>query len=301
MSQTTRKQKVYQVTYRGFVANILLMIFKLIAGVVGKSTAMIADAIHSFSDFVSDIVVIAFVGAASKPVDDNHRYGHGKFETFATLIVGIILFFVGAGICWNGSYRIFQYLMGEALEPPHYIAMIAAIISIIVKESLFWYTYKAGKKVNSQLVIANAWHHRSDAFSSIATLIGITGAIFLGKVWVILDPIAAIFVSFFIFKVAYEIFLPAFNELLEQSLPIETRKEIITIVSNIEHVHNPSNLRTRNIGNVKAIEIHVMMNKNMTVEESHKITMIIEKKLKEHYGQETHVIVHVEPYEDNAT
>lgn len=287
--------KAFKVTLHGFIVNIILTFFKFFAGIFGRSSAMLADAIHSLSDLVSDIIVLIFVDIASKPDDEKHRYGHGKFETFSSFVVGMILFFAGLWIMFEAATKIFVFINGEQLEIPENLALWAAVFSILLKEIMFWYTLNAGKKLNSKLLIANAWHHRSDALSSVATLIGIAGAIFLGGKWGVLDPLAAFVVSFFICKVAYQIVWPAINELLEQSLPKETRQEICKIVSEVDHVHKPHNLKSRSIGNNIAIEIHVYMDQNMSVQESHEVTVVIENKLRERFGEQTHISIHVEP------
>lgn len=294
MHISTRKD-IYRITFIGFIINILLTIFKFSAGILGRSSAMIADAVHSLSDLASDIIVLIFARIAGKPVDESHRYGHGKFETFSTFIVGVILAFAGIGILWEAVSKIIDFFNGELTTSPEIIALIAAAVSIIVKEILFWATLKVGKTQNSQMVIANAWHHRTDAMSSVATLFGIGGAIFLGKNWIILDPLAAGLVSIFIIRVAYKIIKPAVNDLLERSLPPDTRDEIISIVSSTKDVQNPHNIRTRRIGNNFAIEIHIYIDKDMSVQKSHDVTLVVEQKLKDRFGEQTHVVIHVDP------
>jgi len=289
------KSEIYRVTFVGFVINVILTIFKYIAGITGRSAAMIADATHSLSDLVSDIIVLIFVRIASKPVDENHHYGHGKFETFSTFIVGMILGFAGLGILWDAGMKIFQQIAGEIVLPPEPIALIAAAISIVIKEMVFWYTLLASRRHNSQILKANAWHHRTDALSSIATLLGIGGAMYFGGKWQILDPIAAALVSILVLRVAYKIVVPAVNDLLEKSLPPDERKEICRIIKSVEHIQNPHGLKTRRIGNHVAIEIHVCIDKNMTVEDSHELTLVVESKLKDKFGVETHVVIHVDP------
>lgn len=295
MKLSERKNEAYRVTIVGMVVNVLLLLLKAFAGIVGKSGAMIADAVHSLSDFATDIVVLVFFKVASKPSDSKHKYGHGKYETLATTIIGIVLFCVGVGILVDSVERIINVFDGEVIGKPGIVALIAALLSIAAKEGLYWYTYIAGKRINSQAVIANAWHHRSDAFSSIATLIGIGGAIFLGEKWRILDPIAAGFVSVFILKVAIQITSTGMNELLEKSLPESIQKEIIDAASEIQGVHTPHNLMTRKIGNDYAIELHVNMDKDMSVMKAHQITEQLEDRLREIYGNATHISIHVEP------
>lgn len=176
-----REHKIYQVTLLGGLANVVLLVFKFIAGIVGGSAAMIADAAHSLSDFLTDIVVLVFVKLSSKPQDYGHDYGRGKYETLATAIIGAVLFATGAMICIEGVSTVIDFFNGKVIESPGVIALVAAVVSIVVKEITFRVTVKAGRKLDSQVLIANAWHHRSDALSSIGTTIGIGGAIVLGE------------------------------------------------------------------------------------------------------------------------
>lgn len=259
-----RVKEARKVTWVGFAVNMVLTILKIIAGFLGKSTAMIADGIHSLSDFITDLFVIVFIGISGKEKDEDHRYGHGKYETFATLLISLALILVGIGIFWSGLSKIIQVVDGGVLEQPTYLALFAAVISIIFKEALFWYTKIVGDKIKSNAVIANAWHHRSDAFSSIGTALGISGAIFLGESWRILDPIAGVIVSFFILKVAFELGMPSVHELLEKSLPKETEKSIIDVIESHPDVIFQHNLKTRKIGNIFAIDVHIKLDKNIS-------------------------------------
>ena len=244
---------------------------------------------------MTDIIVLVFVKVSAKPKDAGHDYGHGKYETLATAIIGIVLLMVGTGIFWNGLNQILAFYRGEKLGSPDLIALIAALASIVVKEILYRYSVIVGHKVQSQAVVANAWHHRSDAFSSIGTALGIAGAIFLGKDWRVLDPIAAVIVSIFIVKVSIQLLIPCLNDLLERSLPEETEKEIITIINEDPQIKDPHNLRTRRIGNDFAIEVHIRLRPDMTVQEAHVVATGIENRLRAKYGLRTHVAVHVEP------
>lgn len=286
---------VFKVTVTGFIVNSGLTIGKYIAGFLGNSSAMIADATHSLSDLASDLIILIVVRFATKPADENHRYGHGKFETFAIFIVGSILFLVASGILFDAIRNIVLYFQGTKPIKPEKVTLIAAIISIIIKELMFWFTYLYAKKLNSQLLLANAWHHRSDSLSSIAALAGIAGAIYLGEKWSILDPLAAIVVCVMIYRVALKIIIPAIHELLEKSLPEDIRQEICSIIRSVEHVQKPHNLKTRKIGDNYAIEVHIYLDKNMSVMTSHQITEEIERRLKVRFGPLTHVIIHVEP------
>lgn len=296
MKEETRKEKIMKITVLGSLANFLLLIFKFVAGWLGNSSAMIADAVHSLSDFITDVIVLLFIHISSKPKDKGHDYGHGKFETLATSIIGIVLMCVGIGLFWESSNKIVGfYFKGEELESPRMIALIAALVSILIKELLYRVTLVVGKKENSQALIANAWHHRSDAFSSIGTALGIGGAILLGDQWRILDPLAAVIVSIFIVRVALKLVIPAINDLLEQSLPAEVENEIISIIEETPEVRNPHNLCTRRIGNDFAIEVHIRVDGNTTVMHAHEITRDIEQKLRDKFGPATHITLHVEP------
>ena len=293
--KSSREKGIYKVTIVGSIVNFLLLVFKFFAGIVVHSAAMLADAVHSLSDFITDIVVIVFVRIAGKPEDKGHDYGHGKYETLATAIIGLLLLCVGFGIFWNGASSIYTFLRGGQLESPGVVALVAALVSIVSKEILYQYTVIQGKKLNSQAVIANAWHHRSDALSSIGTAIGIGGAILLGDHWRVLDPVAAVVVSFFIMKVYVRLLIPCVDELLEKSLPEDVEKEIEQTVLSFPGVSQPHHLRTRRIGNYYAIELHVRMDGKITLEEAHSTATAIENKLKEMFGKGTHVGIHVEP------
>ena len=290
-----RAKQIYRVTLLGMFVNMALFAFKLIAGIVGRSGAMIADAVHSASDFATDIVVLAFVRISSKPRDDDHKWGHGKYETLASLIIGVALFAVGVDILMDSALKIKAVTNGEVLPRPGMIAIVAAAISIVAKELLYQYTVRRGKKLESPSVIANAWHHRSDAFSSIGALLGIAAAYFLGEKWRIADPIAAIVVAALIIKVAIELCATALAELLEKSLPRDVEEEIISIILATPNVYKPHNLRTRRIGSSIAIEVHIRVDGSMTVQDSHEISRTIEGALRSRFGEQTAVAIHIEP------
>ena len=291
----SREQQIYKVTLVGSVGNILLMAFKFIAGTVGHSSAMIADAVHSLSDFITDLIVLVFVKISAKPQDESHDYGHGKFETFATFFVGLALVGAAIGIIFSGGLKLLSWMGGEKLEAPGRLALWAALVSILVKEGLFRYTIHNGKALDSQAVIANAWHHRSDAFSSIAAAVGIGGAILLGDRWTVLDPLASIVVGFMLLKVALGLLKSSVGELTEESLPHSTEREIEGIIKSFPGVYEPHNLRTRRIGNHIAIETHLRMDGKLSLTEAHERATAIEHKLKESFGPDTHVTIHMEP------
>ena len=290
-----RTKRIYQVTLLGMFVNIVLFAFKLLAGVVGRSGAMIADAVHSASDFATDIVVLAFVRISSKPRDKDHHWGHGKYETLASLIIGVALFAVGVEILIDSAEKIVAVVKGEVLPRPGFIAIIAAVVSIIAKETLYHWTARVGRQIDSPSVVANAWHHRSDALSSIGALLGIGAAYLLGEKWRIADPIAAIIVAALIIKVSIDLCRTALAELLEKSLPLNVEEEILDIILKTPNVYKPHNLRTRRIGSNIAIEVHVRVDGNMTVVESHEISREIERALRERFGERTAVAIHIEP------
>ena len=296
IDETTRIKTAQHVTWIGFFVNLALTAFKLFAGIWGKSSAMIADAIHSLSDFITDIIVITFIRISNKGKDESHDYGHGKFETFATMLIGVALIAVAIGIFYSGLKKCILAIHGTVLPQPSMIALIAALISIVSKEILFRYTKKKGVLIKSPSVIANAWHHRSDALSSIGTFLGIGGAIFFGEKWRILDPIAAIIVSCLIMVVATKISKDAIAELLDSSLPQEVENEINNLISNINGIKFIHNLKTRKNGNNYIIDVHIKVDKDMTVENSHQIATEVEQTLKDKYGRNTYTTVHVEPY-----
>lgn len=290
-----RTKQIYRVTLLGMFVNIVLFVFKLVAGFLGRSGAMLADAVHSASDFATDIVVLAFVRISAKPRDDDHHWGHGKYETLASLIIGAALLGVGIEILIDSAEKIKAVVDGEVLPRPGVIAIIAAAVSIVVKEALYQWTAYVGKRTDSPSVVANAWHHRSDALSSIGALLGIGAAYFLGEKWRIADPIAAIVVAALIIKVSIDLCRTALAELLEKSLPREVEEEILSIISATPNVQKPHNLRTRRIGSDIAIEVHIRVNGEMTVFESHEISKDIERALRARFGERTAVAIHIEP------
>ena len=201
----TREGEIYKVTLVGSIGNLLLVVFKFIAGILGNSAAMIADAVHSLSDFITDVIVIIFVGISAKPQDESHDYGHGKFETLASFFVALALLGAAGGVIVSGCGKLMDWLHGAELKAPGLLALWAAFLSIALKEVLYQYTAIKGRKLDSQVMIANAWHHRSDALSSIGAAIGIGGAIWLGNRWTVLDPLASVVVGLMLVKVAYDL------------------------------------------------------------------------------------------------
>lgn len=293
----TRENEIRRITLIGAVVNVILTVFKITAGVVGRSAAMIADGIHSLSDLSSDFVVIVFTRISSKGKDRDHSFGHGKFETLATLIVSVILVLVGARLMKTGVKDIIGVINGEQIPVPGTIALWAAAISIVSKEILYRATVRVAEKVNSPVVVANAWHHRSDAFSSIGALIGIGGAIILGDRWTVLDPIVSCCISIAIIAVAVKMAIPCLSELLETSLPEEMEQDIIRTASGVDGVRDVHELQTRRNGMSVIIDAHVTVNPEMSVVEAHNIASAVEDALRGRFGEETQVSIHIEPGE----
>lgn len=290
-----REKGIYKVTLVGSAGNLVLLTFKFVAGVLGHSSAMVADAVHSLSDFFTDLIVLLFVKVSAKPQDESHDYGHGKYETIATLFIGLALVGAAIGIIVSGSVKFAHWLGGETLEIPGKLALLAALISILVKELLYRYTAVKGKKLKSPAMEANAWHHRSDALSSIGAAIGIGGAILLGERWAVLDPLASIVVGGMLMKVAWDLLKGSLGELTDQSLSAEEEREIESIITSFDGVSEPHNLRTRHIGNRIAIESHIRMEGDLPLSAAHEQVTAIERKLKERFGRETLVTIHMEP------
>ena len=283
------KRVTMQVSTVGIVCNAALTVFKLVAGIVAHSSAIVADAVHSASDILGSLIVMIGAVFSHKAADASHPYGHEKLECIASILLGNILVVVGAAIGYAGVMKIIR---GETLAAPGVLALIAAVVSIVVKEGLYWYTIAAAKRIRSVSLKAEAWHHRSDALSSIGSFAGVLGAR-LGMP--ILDPIASIVICLFIFKVAFDLVRTGLNELLERSLPADVEEEILRIVTADPEVCQPHNLRARRIGAAIAVEVHVRMDGAMTVARSHALTVDIERRLRARFGEGTMIAIHVEP------
>ena len=277
------------------MGNVLLLIFKFVAAIVGHSSAMMADAVHSLSDFVTDVIVLVFDHVSAKPQDRSHDYGHGKFETFATFVIGLALIAAAVGIIAAAISKVVLWAGGTELKTPGLLALWAALLSIVVKEALYHYTVIRGRALSSPAMIANAWHHRSDALSSVGAAVGIGGAILLGSRWAVLDPLASIVVGLMLVRVAYKMLRASVDELTESSLPEEEEQEISAIINSVAGISEPHNLRTRRIGNRVAIEVHIRMDGDVPLTQAHDLATDVERKLKERFGQSTHVSIHMEP------
>ena len=289
----TREEK--RCTLVGMTSDVCLSVLKITTGIFGRSSAILADGIHSISDTVTDALVYAMVRLSGKGIDERYRYGRGKYETLAAFLISIILVVVAGGLMIEGAKDVWSSFHGETLERPRNIALIVGIIAVIVKESLYHYTRLKGRKTGSSALKAYAWHHRADALSTAATLLGVAGAMFLGERWRVLDPLAAIAVSVLILVLAYRLGRPAIEELLEVSLPQDEQDKIAAIVNGTPGVKAFHNLRTRRNGNLRVVDMHIKVDGELSVVQSHDITRAIERQLIEALG-EVMTNIHVEPY-----
>ena len=293
----SRERGIVRITAIGAIVNALLAFGKLLAGVFGHSAALVADAAHSLSDLATDAAVVLFVRVSSRPPDEDHDFGHGKFETFATLLIALALFGVAVGLFRDGAARAGALVKArDSTPPPAGIAIVAAAVSVVVKEMLYRVTRRHGERLNAPSVIANAWHHRSDALSSIGALAGVAGARWLDHpAAVYLDPLAGMAIAVLVVVSAWQLAAPAIGELLEKSLPASTEADLLRLIAADPAIHDPHNLRTRRIGAGIAVEIHFRVDPEMTVRESHDIAQGVEDRIRAKYGDWSHVIVHVEP------
>lgn len=273
------------------VWNVILSIFKLMAGVVGRSGAMISDAVHSASDVFSTIIVILGINIASRQSDDDHQYGHDRLECVAAILLAVVLFATGIGIGIGGINKIIEGTAGKDAIPGM-IALIAAVASIVVKEAMFWYTRSAAKKINSGALMADAWHHRSDALSSVGALIGIGGAR-LG--FPILDPIASVVICVFIVKAAYDIFKDAIDKMVDKSCDEETEEKMRQLIEKQKGVLKVDVLRTRLFGAKMYVDIEIAADGNITLREGHEIAQGVHDKVEEEFPLVKHCMVHVNP------
>lgn len=291
----SRGRRAARVTGIGLGLNAGLTTFKYLAGFFGHSGAMVADATHSLSDLITDVVVLFGFRIVQKPSDRSHDFGHGKVETLLALLCGIFLLAAGVGICWSGVGVLIAVFRGEPLEAPGTVALGAALISVVFKEILYWYTLYWGRSLSSPALVAKAWDHRSDAFSSVGTTLGIGGAILLGEPWRILDPLAALVVSIFVIKVSLPMIRESVNELLECSLSDEEEGRMEDILRRPPSVRDVHGMKTRRIGYYVALEAHVLMDRRLSLVEAHDAATLIEKDLRRELGEHTLISLHVEP------
>ena len=294
-----REKQIRDITLWGSLVNVVLTICKIVAGILGRSAAMVADGIHSLSDLMSDVVILIFVHLSSKERDCDHDFGHGKYETLATVIVSLILLVVGAELMTGGVKSIISIANGETVANPGWIALIAAVVSILAKEGIYQATMAVSRKVESQALVANAWHHRSDALSSIGSLLGIGGAMLLGNKWSMLDPIASCLISIAIIVIAVKMSIPCIKDLLEASLPEDVEQRIISLAKSVEGVNDIHELKTRKNGSSKIIDAHIVVDPEISITKAHDIATEVEQQLTKEFGPQTQISLHMEPDKDS--
>ena len=277
-----------KVSFVTIIVNCILSLVKLLAGIFGRSSAMISDAVHSISDVVSTIIVIIGLKISNKESDSKHQYGHERFESVATIILAFLLFVTGFIIGIDGINSV----INKDFQIPTYFALLSAILSIVVKEWMYWYTIKVAKKLNSSSLKADAWHHRSDAISSVGSLIGITFSM-LGLVY--MDLIASIIIALFIIKVSIDIFIESINKMLDSSCDEETLEKIEKVVLKTKGVINIESLKTRMFGNKIYIDVEVNANKDISFLESHDIAHRVHDNVEKNIENVKHCMVHINP------
>lgn len=294
-----REKQIRDITLWGSLVNVVLTVCKIVAGILGRSAAMVADGIHSLSDLMSDVVILIFVHLSSKERDCDHDFGHGKYETLATVIVSLILLVVGAELMAGGVKSIISIANGETVANPGWIALIAAVVSILAKEGIYQATMAVSRKVESQALVANAWHHRSDALSSIGSLLGIGGAMLLGNKWSMLDPIASCLISIAIIVIAVKMSIPCIKDLLEASLPEDVEQRIISLAKSVEGVNDIHELKTRRNGSSKIIDAHIVVDPEISITKAHDIATEVEQQFIKEFGPQTQISLHMEPDKDS--
>lgn len=291
-SPVKRDQKIRRVTWIGFWLNVALSILKIIAGIFGHSQAIIADGIHSVSDTVTDLAVIIGSYYWSKPPDSDHPYGHKRLETLVTLFIGIVLMAAGAAIGWEAIVTIQE----KHAQPPSLIALVAAAISIVIKESLYRWTVRVGRRIKSMSLVANAWHHRLDSFSSIPAFIAVGAAIIFPE-WPFLDHAGAIFVSALIFHAALKIIFNGIKEFVDIGAPEDICNQIKHLAADHPSVLQVHGIRTRYMGNSIQVNLHLVLDSEMTVFEGHEISETIKRRILENGPDVVDVEIHIEPSE----
>lgn len=279
-----------KVTIIGVLVNALLIFLKFFSGIYGHSQALIADAVHSISDLFTDAVVLFGIKLGQKAPDESHPFGHARIETLASGIIGFVLIVTAILLGINASLNIYN----QTEYHPTQLALIGAAVSITLKEALYHYSVYTGRRIKSDLVIANAWHHRSDAFSSVAVLLGVAGAR-LKPSWHILDSFAALLVSFFIIKVGLDILKNTLREFLDTAPDPDVFNTINTCIRNVEGVIDSHDIKIRTSGGLYQMETHIVVDRNLTVEEGHRIAKAVEGCLIEEIPALDQVIIHVDP------
>lgn len=280
-----------RVSVVSIVQNVLLSLFKLLAGIIAHSNAMISDAVHSASDVFSTIVVIIGIKLASKDSDKEHPYGHERLECVAAIVLSMVLLFTGLGIGFQAAKDIIHGNYGE-LEAPGALALVAAVVSIVVKEIMYWYTRHYAKKIDSSALMADAWHHRSDALSSVGALIGIGGAM-LG--FPVMDSVASLVIFVFIVKAAYDIFKDAMDKMVDHSCDEETETAIHNSVMEHKDVQGIDLLQTRIFGNKIYVDLEIEVDGSYTLQKAHEIAEEVHESIEKNFPKVKHIMVHVNP------
>lgn len=274
------------------VVNLILSIGKFVAGIVGNSTAMVSDAVHSASDVLSTFIVLIGARIAVKSEDRDHNYGHDKFENIASIILAMMLFATALALGYAGIQSIISATKGEFVKPS-YIALVAAIVSIVVKEGMYWYTIYYAKKLDSQALKADAWHHRSDAFSSVASFVGILGAI-LGAL--VLEGIATLLIAVLIIKVSYDIVKVVIKQLTDHAAPEELVSKIYKTIDEDEDVKNIDVLKTRISGSIIYVDAEIAVDSSLNIVDAHAIAERVHDKIEQDFKEVRHIAIHVNPY-----
>ena len=291
----SRREQVRQgrrITWIGALANALLIAMKFIAGILGNSQALIADAVHSVSDFFTDAVVLLGLRFGRKPPDEDHHFGHARIETMASAVVGVSLIAVAFYLGYRSATNIYLH----ADNHPTWLALAGAAASIAVKEALYQYTVIVGKRIRSQAVIANAWHHRSDALSSVAVFIGVGGAV-INPAWHILDSYAALLVSFFIAKVGVDVLWGSLREMADTAPNREFQEKVVQCILGVSGIQGVHDLKVRSLGGTFYIQVHIVVDRNMSVADSHRILEEARTRLHGEIDDIGEIIVHVDPSE----
>lgn len=288
------EQIAMRVSKNSIIVNLLLSVGKLVAGVAGKSSAMISDAVHSASDVFSTIVVMIGVKIASRESDKNHQYGHERMESVAAFLLAVILAATGLGIGYSGIRAIISGTEGAGFAIPTVLPLVAAVVSIVVKEAMYWYTIRAAVTINSGALKADAWHHRSDALSSVGSFIGIFGA---KMGYPILDPIVSVIICVFILKAAFDIFRDAVGKMTDEACDDKTVEAIAEVARRQEGVLRLDDIKTRMFGNKSYVDIEISVDGEMKLWEAHQIAEQVHDQIEKDFTTVKHCMVHVNPYD----
>lgn len=289
-----RKRAGQKVSLIGALVNTVMSLLKIIGGLFSGSAALVADGFHSLSDVITDLMVVFLLGVSHKKADTNHPYGHGRFETLGTVALAFVLLSVAGFMAWDSLRLLFA---GEIPSPPGVVALFIAGISILANEVLFFYTLRVGEKIQSRLLIANAWHHRSDSLSSVVVLIAIAGAI-LGVWW--LDALAAVLVALLIAKIGWELLSKSLAELVDTALPPERLTTLRETVMSVDGVLGVHSFKTRSMGGQSLLEMHVQVAPHLSAAEGHYIGDYATRLLQERFDDIAHIIYHIDTYDDHA-